>query len=441
MKKTALDIVASVPWAIDDAALNTVVSIAERVNDKESFLEDRIKALESVSGDKLAGTRGVTMRGNTAIVPVIGSIFRYANLFTEISGATSLELLAKDFSKAAADEDVENIVLVIDSPGGQATGISEFADMIKAADKPVFAYVDGMAASAAYWIASAADKVLVSKTAELGSIGAVLGINTDEPDGVVKIISSQSPLKQAMPTNKEGKKELQARIDTLAQIFIEDVAENRGVDIDTVLKDFGRGGIRIGQEAVDLSMADEVTSFESLLLQLSIGADSMSEQKKTGAKAQEQEPVAITVESVKADYPEIAAALIAEGKELGAKAELNRVKSVKDQMLAGHEDLVNELMFDGVTTGEQAAIKIINAERDSRDKVLSELKEDAEEPLDDVQTDTVEPKKESGDFANAEEEAAHLWENDSKIRKEFDNDKDAFVAFHVNMSKGLIKIK
>jgi ClpP class serine protease len=58
------------------------------------------------------------VRGGTAVIPVRGPIFRYANLFTGISGATSLEVSAKDFGVALNDRAIEQIVLAVDRPGG-----------------------------------------------------------------------------------------------------------------------------------------------------------------------------------------------------------------------------------------------------------------------------------------------------------------------------------
>jgi ClpP class serine protease len=63
-------------------------------------------------------------------VTITGPIFRYSNLFTQISGATSTEILAKDIQTALDDPSVNRIVLNVDSPGGEVAGISELSNMI-----------------------------------------------------------------------------------------------------------------------------------------------------------------------------------------------------------------------------------------------------------------------------------------------------------------------
>ncbi len=127
------------PWAITRDGLQTVIAAAERRGDIEAVLAKR--------GEKLGDTRHVEMvdrggpTGIVAVIPISGPIFRYANLFTDISGATSVEVLAQDFRAALENKDVSTIVLNIDSPGGQVTGVNEMAQMIFEAreTKPVIA--------------------------------------------------------------------------------------------------------------------------------------------------------------------------------------------------------------------------------------------------------------------------------------------------------------
>jgi len=156
----------SLPWAITEDYLRLMVSIAARQN-----LD--VEAVERQLGRKLENTQTVQERAGVAIIPVTGPIFRYANLFAAVSGATSIQTLARDFSVAINNPDVRAILLNIDSPGGEANGVAEFAEMVYQArgQKPIWAYVGGTGASAAYWIAMAADRIVAHETAMLGSIG------------------------------------------------------------------------------------------------------------------------------------------------------------------------------------------------------------------------------------------------------------------------------
>ena len=156
------------PWAITETALHTILEIAAREN-------ERPEAVAAKLGRELQNTYQVTEREGVAILPITGPLFRYANLFTKVSGASSYELIARDFTAALENPQIKAIILDIDSPGGEVNGVSELSNMIFEArgKKPVSAYASGDAASGAYWIASAADEIVVSETAALGSIGVV----------------------------------------------------------------------------------------------------------------------------------------------------------------------------------------------------------------------------------------------------------------------------
>lgn len=259
-------------WAIQPDVLETILMIAERQNMTPEAVATQI-------GRPLNNTYDVEMRGSVAILPVMGPLFRYANLFTDISGATSYDLLARDFAAAVADRTVSAILLNIDSPGGEVTGLAEFADQIFNArgSKPIVAYVGGSGASAAYWIASAADEVVISETSGLGSIGTVAEVvNTkgrDEKAGIVRheFVSSQSPNKRLDPATPDGASRIQARIDAMSDVFIAKVARNRGISTDQVLQEFGQGDIFIGQAAVTAGLADRVGSYEGVISELQQG--------------------------------------------------------------------------------------------------------------------------------------------------------------------------
>src|SRR5678809_521246 len=158
------------PWAITQTGLELVISIASR---SEFFSEVREQALLAQDGKPLANARSVVNRDGVALIPVNGPLFRHATLMTNVSGASSYETILKDFQAACESPDVEAIVLDIDSPGGEVHGAGELSTAIYQArgQKPIVAYVGGQGASAAYWIASAADKVVADPSAVLGSIG------------------------------------------------------------------------------------------------------------------------------------------------------------------------------------------------------------------------------------------------------------------------------
>jgi signal peptide peptidase SppA len=281
-------------WAMLPERLAVVFEIAAREN-----LD--LEAVAAKLGRPLDNARAVAVRpGGVAVIPIEGVIFPRASLFSAISGGVSADELATDLAAALDDPGVSGIVLAVDSPGGDVNGVAEVAAMIRAgaARKPIVAYVRDLGASAAYWLAAAADEVVVASTALVGSIGVIGAVPdpTKQSSRSIEFVSSQSPHKRPDPTTEKGSARIQARVDEIAAIFIADVARYRGVDAATVAADFGQGDVLIGQAAVDAGLADRVGSFEGVVAELQqraresrrIPAGRMAAQHTEGVMAQEQ---------------------------------------------------------------------------------------------------------------------------------------------------------
>lgn len=272
----------SIVWAIQPDWLEQILAIANREGPGP-------EAVEAQLGRPLANAQETTIRDGVAVIPVTGPIFRHANAFSRISGATSIEILARDFHVALEDPNVDAILLNIDSPGGEVTGTHEMHAMIRSARgrKPIAAYIGGTGASAAYWLASAADEVVADATARVGSIGVYQAIRQSDDGGAkaIEIVSSQSPRKNADPNSKDGRADYQANVDALAEVFIVDVAAGRGVDRDKVISDFGRGGVFVGEAAVRAGLVDRIGSFEGTVTALRERADAQYQRKHMAAFA------------------------------------------------------------------------------------------------------------------------------------------------------------
>jgi len=312
------------PWAITETSLHAILEIAKRENESP-------QAVAAKLGRDLQNSYNATIRDNVAVIPVTGPLFRYANIFTSISGASSYELIARDFIASIENPEVKAILLDIDSPGGEVNGVSELASMIYEArgTKPIIAYASGDAASGAYWIASAADEIVMSETSALGSIG-VVGIYSgkDKESGEVEIISSQSPYKRLDPTTDDGKAKLQSRIDAMAEVFIENIARNRGTGTEDVKNRFGKGDVFIGKQAVTAGLADRIGSFEKLITELSI--------QSTNQKENEH----MDIETLVSEHPD----LLAQAKAMGAEEEKSRLKDILGSEHAkGRETLAREM--------------------------------------------------------------------------------------------------
>ncbi len=253
------------PWLIEEAWLEMMV---------QSFLGGDPtadpKMLEVLKSDRLMGTRSATIRGSKAIVPVHGPIFARPNFLTEYLGiGMTLTDFTQDVQKLIDNPDVESIVLDVDSPGGTVTGINEASNFIAevSKEKPITAYVGGVGASAAYWLASAADEIVLDATSRVGSVGVVVAYPNpqEDNDGYIEIVNTASPNKRPDVSTEQGKKVITAELDDLADVFISTIAGNRGVSEATVRSDFGKGGVLVGQKAVSAGMADRLGSFEELM--------------------------------------------------------------------------------------------------------------------------------------------------------------------------------
>lgn len=439
-----LDAICTAQWLITDEWLQTIVSIADRS-------QSDIQAVLAARGEPLANTGGVVMRDGVAVLPVRGPIFRYANLFTMMSGATSLDMLAIDFGQAVANPAVKAIVLEVDSPGGMAAGISEFAGQVRAATqvKPVIAYVSDLGASAAYWIAAAASELVISDTASVGSIGVVMQAMRSVEDGTIKIVSSQSPLKHTRPDSEAGQRLFQQQVNEKAQVFIDAVATYRGVTADKVVNDFGQGFVLVGATAVAAGMADRLGSLESIIagfsgdkrmrkLTMNITRESIAAEHPEIAQAFRQEALAaITVETLSADNPSLVAALRAEG----ATAERERIKGVQECRLPGHDDLVATMMFDGVTTPGAAALAVNKAARDTLGAQLQAGAADA------VQLGAIRqaaaptaPVTAADDQRTLETRCKEAWEASAELRSQY-RSLDAYMAYERAVESGSVQIR
>lgn len=327
------------PWAITETALHTILEVAARENEAP-------EAVAAKLGRQLQNSYNATERDGVAIIPVTGPLFRYANIFTAISGASSYELIARDFMNALENPQITSIILDIDSPGGEVNGVSELASMIFEArgTKPIIAYASGDAASGAYWIATAADEIVVSETSALGSIGVVgiyRGKSAKESTETVEIVSSQSPHKRLDPMSDDGRAKLQTRIDSMADVFVSTIARNRSVTPDHVLKHYGGGDVMIGAHAVNAGLADRIGSLERLITELSSPKIQSPPQEGFFSSTQpKKEKKPMNLEQLKTDHPDLVASLHAEG----SAKEKQRLKDILScEAAEGRQKLAQEI--------------------------------------------------------------------------------------------------
>ncbi|UVM54289.1 S49 family peptidase [Pseudomonas sp. B21-012] len=373
----ALELAASQPWLMLPDALDNLLAISDRMGDPV--------ALATKRGERLEETRSVSLRNGVAVVPVIGPIFRYANLFTEISGATSTQVLATDIQRALDDPKVKAIVLNIDSPGGVASGINELAEMIFAgrSRKRIVAYIGGTGASAGYWIASAASEIVIDEASLAGSIGVVVEavVENESASGRKRyqIVSRNAPNKRLDLSTEEGRSKLGETIDALGDVFVSKVARNLGVDAETVPEMGDHGGLRVGADAVKHGLAHRVGSLEALLTELAKPAITSTRiHTMTTVKTTADLRAALaagtdvnTIEIAQADQPDTASI-----RTEAATEERERIKGINALASKGFEKEI-EAAIDNGSSVEATALVMFKAAQD-RGISLASIKSDAQ---------------------------------------------------------------
>ena len=388
--------------------MTTIAKIAKRDN-------EQLKAIAKEKGDLSRENSLLEYRGSNAVINVTGPIFRYANMFTEISGATSTDAIAKAIGEAE-QSDVDAIVFNFDSPGGEATEISNLAELIATTPKPTVAYVGAMAASAGYWLASAADEIVIGSTGLVGSIGTVATIDLSSDDETIEIVSSQSPNKRLDPNTEEGQQSIQAMVDKMAQVFIENVAMYRKVSVEHVLTYFGKGGLLMGAEAVAAGMADRIGSFETLVT--TTGEVTMADENMFKLED-------LSAEFLQANCESLYDSILAEGIAAGAEGERMRIQGIHAHSMPGFEASIESMMFDGQTKPEQAAVKLLGEIKAQGDNVMN-LVAETQSPIVDEPVDSRSPIQKRWDA------------NEKNCKKVFSSIED-FEKFEHGLSSGRIK--
>jgi signal peptide peptidase SppA len=214
-----------------------------------------------------------------AIIPVLDTLVNRGAWLDSRSGLTSYEGIAAQLRDAGQDPEVRSVLLDISSPGGEAAGMAGLADLIRSVrqTKPVNAFVNDMAASAAYGIASAANEIVISPTSIVGSIGVVM-LHADRSgelaaQGVKPTLifagSHKVDGNPFEPLSDAVRADLQASVDAHYRQFLDTVALGRGSRLTASMARATEARTFIGSESIALGLADRIASFDEVLASLS----------------------------------------------------------------------------------------------------------------------------------------------------------------------------
>lgn len=271
----------------------------------------------------------------------------------------SYQGIATAFEAMEEDDSVEKILLDINSPGGAVSGLIELAEVIGRSKKPVLAYCEGITTSAAYLMASTASKIYSTKQTMIGSIGVIVSylddskLMSDIGYEVVTIRSKNAQKKNLDLKSDEGRAEIQKSVNELETLFIAKIANNRGVTPDDVIAKFGQGLTFHAEEAMGLGMVDEiVTDFDACVAKIMpslVGGG--------GVVMGENVAIALTIETLKAQHPELASLLTEEGRVAGFNA--GKAEGVTDGAVAERKRIADLSVLKGVAFGAEVVEEAI----------------------------------------------------------------------------------
>ncbi len=379
------------PWALMPAKIEEIYAFLDRrlAGEKLAIPESRVPAKNS-NADEAA----YQVIDGVAVLPVYGVIDKRMNMLSRFSGGTSTELLARDFRQALADPKVQAILLDVDSPGGSVDGPKDVADLIYQSreQKPVVAFANGLMASAAYWIGSAAQTIVAPATAEVGSIGVVAMHYDysawDEKAGIKRTAITAGKYKRIAsdekPLSKEGAAYIQDAVDTFYSLFLEAVGKNRGQTPEQVHAEMADGRIFIGKKALKAGLIDQIGNFnDALALARAKGGAMPKNMTKATLQAENLElfqallaegAAGVTLEALLAQQPDAAEKLRVEGETR------ERARVMEMLEYEGDPAITLAAIKDGKTFAEMVKVDRL-AEKEGREKALSDLKNKATAPL------------------------------------------------------------
>lgn len=274
-------------WGLQSTKLNSILAL---LHGSDSFEVSE----DAIDMDALARPRA-NQPGGVAVLTLSGLTTQKHSFFNMLFGGTSTERFGQLFDEAVNNPNVKAIVIDVNSPGGSVPGTTELSKKIFEGrkHKHIVAVANSIMASAAYWIASAADEVVITPSGMAGSIGIIsvhqeiskqlemLGVGTT----IISAGEKKAEGNSLEPLSEAAEASLQAMADEMFNMFVGDVARNRGVTVATVKSDFGQGDVFLAKDAKKFGLVDRIDTMEGVLARLGVEIPS-----PRGMRAEVEEP-------------------------------------------------------------------------------------------------------------------------------------------------------
>jgi signal peptide peptidase SppA len=298
------------PWAIQREKLGVLADVlVARAEGEKLFSSEFAASIDEARAKEIAENGG-----KVAIIPVYGVLAQKMDMFSAMSGGTSYAGIKKALHSALSNDDVKAVVLDIDSPGGTVPGTDELATEIRrlrGGEKPIIAQVNSLAASAAYWIASSSDEIVVTPSGRAGSIG-VYTAHDDvsaalEQRGIKRTYISAGKHKvegnETEPLSKETLAHVQDGVNRSYNRFVAAVADGRGTTVGKVEDGYGQGRVFYAEALMDRGMVDRIATLDETLSRYGAETEAPSIRRIKAANAARAESASMLATKMAAGEP------------------------------------------------------------------------------------------------------------------------------------------
>lgn len=304
-----------------------------------------------------------------AVVSVIGPT--YASYW----GAGTYSRLRATIESCLDNDEVNAIVLSINSPGGDVNGLFECCEYLSKAKeaKPIHAHVTGMCCSAAYAIAASCSDISATQTSEIGSVGVYAQAYDDteflKKEGILSRIfrSRNAEKKNASPFSEEGAKDIQEKIDFYEGCFYTVLSEGRNMDREKCIDLFGHGSVFLALEALERNMIDNVMAYDELIEKLASSDEEEDEGDDMDIATMTAEQKADLFKALVEDNP----SLLAEAEGSAREAERSRLTGLYALRTADNAEIVDKAVAEG-RSADSIYADLYRAEKERADALAAE---------------------------------------------------------------------
>lgn len=302
--------IAAEPLAIEREKLSAILTfLALKAEGGDVAAEDVAKITQKGARETAKAP------GQVGVLSILGVLGQRMNMMDDISGpgGTSTQLVTQQFRSMVENDAIKAIILDFDSPGGQVFGIEELGNELfnSRGIKPIVAQVNSTAASAAFWLATQADEIVVTPGGRAGSIG-VYTIHDDiskmlEMKGVTSTVIASHPNKilgnEFEPLSEQARAVIEERVAISQRKFDAAVARGRNVSVAKVRDRMGNGLTFGAEELIDRGMADRIGTLDDTLERFGVQVRPAAVRDRQHAALARKTDADVFVKALKAGEP------------------------------------------------------------------------------------------------------------------------------------------